>query len=270
MDENHTPLNWALILINQQIAAYFAAQILVHNQPYRMAEKYTEVALADVMWGNLGINPYKVRILKAISYAATAGLIIFWAIPASLDNRDDYYHCYYCIIIDSHIADLHTLPLALTQTRTSFVMMTAFVNDTLATRAKIDKLEGEHAEHEMHATTAPPKAETYGKNVAGEGKHDDAPEEFMHPAAIEPQRMVWLPADPLGAVGAQGKDLKRRRIDVLTEIVVVVDGKGHMERTMGDLVDQRHQVFAYRHCGSGRLAWLRGDERVNSALLYTG
>ncbi|CUA67935.1 hypothetical protein RSOLAG22IIIB_07620 [Rhizoctonia solani] len=57
MDENHTPLNWALILINQQIAAYFAAQILVHNQPYRMAEKYTEVALADVMWGNLGINP---------------------------------------------------------------------------------------------------------------------------------------------------------------------------------------------------------------------
>ncbi|CAE6475354.1 unnamed protein product, partial [Rhizoctonia solani] len=62
MDENYPPLNSAFILFNQQIGAHIAAQILVHNQPYRMAEKYTEVAPADVIWGNLGINPYEARI----------------------------------------------------------------------------------------------------------------------------------------------------------------------------------------------------------------
>ena len=83
MDENYPPLNSAFILFNQQIGAHMAAQILVHNQPYRMAEKYTEVAPADVIWGNLGINPYEARIRRAISYAATAALIIFWAIPVA-------------------------------------------------------------------------------------------------------------------------------------------------------------------------------------------
>jgi hypothetical protein len=83
MEENYPPLNSAFILFHQQIGAHIAAQITVHNQPYRMAEKYTEVAPADVIWGNLGINPYEARIRKAISYAATAALIIFWAIPGT-------------------------------------------------------------------------------------------------------------------------------------------------------------------------------------------
>ncbi|CUA76445.1 putative protein RSN1 [Rhizoctonia solani] len=83
MNNNYPPLNSAFIFFNQQIGAHIAGQILVHNQPYRMAEKYTEVALADVIWGNLGINPYEARIRKAISYAATAALMVFWAIPVS-------------------------------------------------------------------------------------------------------------------------------------------------------------------------------------------
>jgi hypothetical protein len=87
MDENYPPLNSAFILFNQQIGAHMAAQITVHNQPYRMAEKHTEVAPADVIWGNLGINPYEARIRRAISYAATAALIIFWAIPGALFLR---------------------------------------------------------------------------------------------------------------------------------------------------------------------------------------
>ncbi|CAE6409810.1 unnamed protein product [Rhizoctonia solani] len=53
------------------------------KQSYRMAKQHTEVAPADVIWGNLGINPYEERIRKAICYAATAGLMIFWAIPVS-------------------------------------------------------------------------------------------------------------------------------------------------------------------------------------------
>jgi len=83
MDENYPPLNSAFILFNQQIGAHIAAQITVHNEPYRMAEKYTEVAPADVIWGNLGINPYEARIRRVVSYAATAALIIFWTIPVA-------------------------------------------------------------------------------------------------------------------------------------------------------------------------------------------
>ncbi|KAG8894679.1 hypothetical protein FRB99_001053, partial [Tulasnella sp. 403] len=82
-DENYPPLNSAFVLFNQQIAAHLAAQSLTHNEPYRMADKFTEVAPEDVIWSNLGLNPYEMRIRTAISYAATAALIIFWAIPVA-------------------------------------------------------------------------------------------------------------------------------------------------------------------------------------------
>lgn len=48
-----------------------------------MADKFTEVAPEDVIWSNLGLNPYEKRIRVAISYAITAALIIFWAIPVA-------------------------------------------------------------------------------------------------------------------------------------------------------------------------------------------
>ncbi|KAG8679097.1 hypothetical protein FRC08_017225, partial [Ceratobasidium sp. 394] len=83
MGEQYPPLNSAFILFNQQIGAHIAAQITIHNEPYRMAEKYTEVAPADVIWGNLGINPYEARIRRVISYAATTALIVFWSIPVA-------------------------------------------------------------------------------------------------------------------------------------------------------------------------------------------
>ncbi|KDN38248.1 hypothetical protein RSAG8_09647, partial [Rhizoctonia solani AG-8 WAC10335] len=83
MNKNHPPLNSTIILFPQQIGPHIATQILVHNQPYRMAEKYTEVARADMIWGSLGINHYEARVRKEISYAATAALNIFWAIPVS-------------------------------------------------------------------------------------------------------------------------------------------------------------------------------------------
>jgi hypothetical protein len=81
MDENYPLLNPAFILFNHQIRAHITAQITAHNQPCRMAEKYTEVASEDVIWENLGIDPYEARIRRAISYAATVALIIVWAIP---------------------------------------------------------------------------------------------------------------------------------------------------------------------------------------------
>ncbi|CCA74265.1 related to RSN1-Overexpression rescues sro7/sop1 in NaCl [Serendipita indica DSM 11827] len=81
--EKYPPLNSVFVLFNQQIAAHLAAQALTHNEPYRMANKYTEVAPADVIWENLGMNPYEARIRQVLSYAATGALVIFWAIPVS-------------------------------------------------------------------------------------------------------------------------------------------------------------------------------------------
>ncbi|EJD51160.1 DUF221-domain-containing protein [Auricularia subglabra TFB-10046 SS5] len=82
-DLKYPPLSSAFVLFHQQIAAHMAAQVLTHNLPYRMSDKYTEVAPADVIWGNLGLNPYEARIRQLISYAATGGLIVLWAFPVT-------------------------------------------------------------------------------------------------------------------------------------------------------------------------------------------
>jgi hypothetical protein len=50
-------LNSVFVLFNQQIGAHIAAQILTHHGPYRMAQKYTEVAPADIIFDNLGRWP---------------------------------------------------------------------------------------------------------------------------------------------------------------------------------------------------------------------
>ncbi|KAH7332874.1 DUF221-domain-containing protein [Rhizoctonia solani] len=538
MEENYPPLNSAFILFNQQIGAHIAAQILVHNQPYRMAEKYTEVAPADVIWGNLGINPYEARIRKAISYAATAALIIFWAIPVSFVgivsnvaqlcaqyswmrwlcrlpdvvvgiisgilppvalailmmllpiilrllarfegiprftglelslmtryfifqvvhsflivtissgliaalpqlassptsiptilaeklpeastffltyailqglagsaggllqivplvlyyvklyilgstprsiytikyslrnvawgtlfpamtlitviglaysiispiinglvcvafflfyqvwkylflwqfgqpeagdtgglffpkamqhifvglyieqiclcalfflSRDSQLRAsavpqgalmvvliiftagYHFVINDSYNALLHPLPLTLAHKSHGMPREHHSSQDDEAVRdedelrerdfgrqsssdsaarpltkngepltaeqqVKLDKLERERAEHEMHARSAPPKSEKYGKNVAEEGKHNDGPEDFTHPAAIEPQRVVWLPRDALGVAEAEEYELRSEGIEASTENATI-DEKGHVELT---------------------------------------
>lgn len=41
------------------------------------------VAPSDVIWSNLGMNPYESRVRVAISWAATLALIIFWALPVA-------------------------------------------------------------------------------------------------------------------------------------------------------------------------------------------
>lgn len=82
-EEVYPPLNSAFILFNQQIAAHMAAQSLTHNEPYRMAGRHIEMAPANVIWGNLGMNPYEANIRRAISYAITGGMIILWAFPGA-------------------------------------------------------------------------------------------------------------------------------------------------------------------------------------------
>jgi len=84
-DQTYPPANGAFILFNKQIAAHMAAQTLSHHEPYRMSGslKYIEVAPEDVIWDNLVMNPYESRVRLALSWAATVGLILLWAIPCS-------------------------------------------------------------------------------------------------------------------------------------------------------------------------------------------
>lgn len=81
--QSYPPLNSAFITFNQQIAAHMAYGSLAHHAPYRMADRHLEVSPEDVLWGNLGMNPYEKRVRVVISYALTAGLIILWAFPVA-------------------------------------------------------------------------------------------------------------------------------------------------------------------------------------------
>ncbi|KAI6107606.1 hypothetical protein EV401DRAFT_435875 [Pisolithus croceorrhizus] len=81
--QTYPPLSSAFITFKKQIAAHMAYRTLTHHDPYRMADRYLEVSPQDVIWGNLAMNPYEKRVRKVISYAATAALIIFWAIPVA-------------------------------------------------------------------------------------------------------------------------------------------------------------------------------------------
>ncbi|EJD05444.1 DUF221-domain-containing protein [Fomitiporia mediterranea MF3/22] len=79
----YPPLNSAFVLFHNQAAAHMAAQVLVHHEPYRMTERDIGVAPPDIIWGNLGLNPYERKLRLVASYAATAGLIICWAFPVA-------------------------------------------------------------------------------------------------------------------------------------------------------------------------------------------
>jgi hypothetical protein len=110
---------------------------------------------------------------------------------------------------------------------TTLVHVLCSVNPS-ARNNKPKKLERERAKHEMYAKTTPKKAEAYGKNVAEEGKQNDGPEDFMHPATVEPQRVVWPPRDPLGLAEAELKELKRAGVKVSIENADM-DEKGHVQ-----------------------------------------
>jgi calcium permeable stress-gated cation channel len=81
LSEEYPVLNSAFITFNKQIAAHLAKTALNHRRPYRMAGRYTEVAPEDIIWGNLGLQPYEAKGRTVISYAATAGLVVIWAFP---------------------------------------------------------------------------------------------------------------------------------------------------------------------------------------------
>ena len=46
-----------------------------------MSGRYVEQSPSNVIWRNLSLNPYELVIRRAISYAATGGLILAWTFP---------------------------------------------------------------------------------------------------------------------------------------------------------------------------------------------
>ena len=74
-NEAHPPLNSAFILFNNQMAAHLAAQLLTHHEPYRMAQKYIDVAPEDVVWNNLSIRPYEAQVRTLIGYGFTTAMV---------------------------------------------------------------------------------------------------------------------------------------------------------------------------------------------------
>lgn len=118
-DQTYPPANGAFILFNKQIAAHMAAQTLTHHEPYRMSGslKYVEVASEDVIWDNLVMNPYERRVRSALSWAASIGLVILWAIPGQshvnltwpclIDHPSGIYRCHF-----EYQLLVHDIPLA--------------------------------------------------------------------------------------------------------------------------------------------------------------
>lgn len=60
---------------------------------------------------------------------------------------------------------------------------------------------------------------------------DEGPTDFSHPAAVEEQRMIWLPKDNLGLVREIERDLESRGVLYSTE-GAEMDNKGHVNVTM--------------------------------------
>jgi hypothetical protein len=82
-DDAYPVVNSAFITFRKQISAHLAGQALIHHEPYRMSKKYIEVAPSDVIWSNLTLNPYEMKVRLAISWGITFALIVFWAIPVA-------------------------------------------------------------------------------------------------------------------------------------------------------------------------------------------
>lgn len=78
----YPPMNSAFVTFEKQIAAHLAVQVLAHHEPYRMGQvisllfwammlilffcsvgnRYIEVSPDDVIWANLGMNPYEQKV----------------------------------------------------------------------------------------------------------------------------------------------------------------------------------------------------------------
>ena len=66
----------------------------------------------------------------------------------------------------------------------------------------------------------------------------DCPPEFNHPAAIEEQRVIWLPKDPLGLVHVLEQELASHEV-LYSSDGAEVDGQGKVDVTFASPEDVR-------------------------------
>ncbi|KAG0149122.1 hypothetical protein CROQUDRAFT_74529 [Cronartium quercuum f. sp. fusiforme G11] len=81
--DDHPPHNSAFIEFNDRLAAQIFSQIVLHQQPLRMAKRYVDAAPEDIIWDNLNINPYDERVRNLISWVLTLGLVVLWSFPVA-------------------------------------------------------------------------------------------------------------------------------------------------------------------------------------------
>jgi len=84
------------------------------------------------------------------------------------------------------------------------------------------------AEGIVQSNQGPEPSKEYGASVPVEGKRNEGPTDFNHPASIEPQRIIWIPADPLGLGEIEARALNAAGVEASTEHATMGD-KGHVD-----------------------------------------
>jgi len=85
---------------------------------------------------------------------------------------------------------------------------------------------------ELNIGTVGEAADAYGPSVPTEGKRNEGPTDFNHPASVEPQRIIWLPEDPLGLALSEAEQMSGQGIEASTENATIdekcnTDIQGH-------------------------------------------
>ena len=156
---------------------------------------------------------------------------------------------YHMIINNSYGPLLHSLPLTLAPR--SYGMKTEGVDEDVPgeddqdfggtedsfqqdrekpkpTNDKVNLLPVGTAEDVVQSNRGPEPSREYGASVPVEGKRNEGPTDFNHPASIEPQRIIWIPADPLGLGEIEAKALNVAGVEASTEHATM-NNKGHVD-----------------------------------------
>ncbi|CAF1044378.1 unnamed protein product [Adineta steineri] len=81
--DNYAAINSAFIQFNKPIAAHLAVQSVAASIPLAMTPRYIDIKPTNIVWSNLKLTYYEQKIREIAVFAATAVLIVFWAIPVA-------------------------------------------------------------------------------------------------------------------------------------------------------------------------------------------
>jgi hypothetical protein len=76
-------LGSVFIRCNLQMGAHVLAQCVSHHDPLMMYDKWIEAHPRDIVWSNLDDGALETRSRRIVSWLATTGLILFWALPVA-------------------------------------------------------------------------------------------------------------------------------------------------------------------------------------------